>query len=87
MRESSVKYGLCAKHRRRSILLVLTAVGVAVSGLGVILLAGHLEKPMWSILGIALFIVAAVIWSFAQVLTPAEQAKGATGYRGAGAIF
>jgi hypothetical protein len=62
--------------------------GVLALGFGAIGLAQRMGRPMWSLGGIGLIVIAAVLWSLTTTLSPrSSDEKGATVYQGAGREF
>jgi hypothetical protein len=87
-RSSTLTFGLCQNHRRSHRILIAATLATLALGFGLIGLAAHLGKPMWSLGGLAAIVAAGVVWTFTAVLSPRSGGRDeATVYGGAGRAF
>jgi hypothetical protein len=66
----TIALSLCAKHRQRRLLIGLSAAGLAVGGLAMLILTAHLQQTWLALTSIGIFLGGIVLGVSNQVVTP-----------------
>jgi hypothetical protein len=88
VRETTLRYGVCAAHRQSAGKSKMLGIGLIIAGCAEPLVTMQLEKPMWSLLGLGTILAGAVVCAIGTTISPASvPAEGVTGFKGAGRAF